>query len=192
MMRMKTETLSLWLVQCVLLGSCLVLASIIGALLVDVANHQIDRSRVERSAYETVCSNPNPLIVCRNGIVEIVNPAAEEALGVKQKDVIGTDVANSLITPEYRARHIAATAKLKLLPIGATGCSHYILPAIDARTGQQASWLVTAQYRRIENGDVITVARFVNYVLDGHTKWLDVETGRKVSIKVDIVPCEEG
>lgn len=186
------QTLSAGFVQSVLLGCCLLLAIAVGGLLVNTARQQADRSLVERAAYETVASNPTPVIVCRNGLIEIVNPAAEEALGVRQRDLIGKDVADSLVAEQYRARHISATSKLRLLPIGAAGYSNYILPAMDARTGKIEKWLVTAQYRRTENGDVITVARFVNYVLDGHTKWLDVQTGRKVSVKIDIVPHEEG
>ena len=186
------QTLSAGFVQSVILGCCLLLALVVGGLLVNTARQQADRSLVERAAYETVASNPNPVIVCRNGLIEIVNPAAEEALGVRQRDLIGKDVADELVGEQYRSRHIAATSKLRLLPIGASGYSNYILPAMDARTGKIEKWLVTAQYRRTEDGDVITVARFVNYVLDGHTKWLDVQTGRKVSVKIDIVPHEEG
>lgn len=185
---MRTETLSGRFVQTVLFASCLSLAALCGALLLDVANHQVERRRVEQAAYETVCSNPNPVIVCRNGLVEIVNPAAEQALGIRQKDLIGKDVAETVIPKEYRHRHISATSKLKLLPIGASGCSNYILPAVDARTGEVQKWLVTAQYRRIETGDVITVARFVNFVLENGADWIDVSTNTKVKVKLELVP----
>lgn len=188
---MKMKVLNAGHANAVLVFVCVLLAGVCSALLLASADHQIKQRLIERSAYDTVAANPNPVIVCRNGIVEIVNPAAEQALGVRQADLLGKDSANVIVPEEFKARHIAATSRLKMVPLGSYGHSNYILPAKNALTGKDEKWLVTAQYyRRTDTGDVITIARFVNFVLSKDS-WTDVTNNKKYRVEWQLVPQEE-
>lgn len=188
---MKMKVLNAGHANAVLVFVCVLLAGVCGALLLASADHQIKQRLIERAAYDTVAANPNPVIVCRNGIVEIVNPAAEQALGVRQADLIGKDSAIAIVPEEFRARHIAATSRLKMVPLGASGHSNYILPAKNSLTGETEKWLVTAQYyRRPDSGDLITIARFVSFVLSKDV-WVDVTTNQVYKVEWNLVPTEE-
>lgn len=151
----------------------LVMAAAVGALLFMKASGLAYTANQQQALYEIEAANPTPVIVCRDGLIVMVNPAAEKALGKTQDELVGHP-AVALVPEEYRARHLASNARLKSLPIGESGSSRYILPAVV--DGVKTKWWVTVVWKVEPDGSLLTTARLVNFVLSPDTPWLDVET----------------